>query len=170
MILHKMKDQKISNKMIFGLTGIVFLSMAFLTNCNYDGNKSGIHWFLDMHDSLALEPQEEDITTMNQKKPDSWFQGSGKTIGYNGPGSAMRVPPEGTVPRNYIPYPFEAGEFDRAGKELSNPLQQTKSILARGKKQYDIYCAICHGKSGKGDGNVSPMFGDVPPLLTGPAA
>ena len=159
-------------KNLLHINGIMLAGTAvlFLTNCNYNGNKSGMHWFLDMHDSMAVEPQEEDITTMGQVKPENWFQGSGKNIAYNGPGSTMRVPPEGTVPRNYVPYPYEETEINKAGQELVNPLNKTKTVLARGQKQYEIYCAICHGKTGKGDGNVSPMFADIPPLVTGPAA
>lgn len=40
----------------------------------------------------------------------------------------------------------------RAGLELRNPYQPTKEVLKRGEEVYLQQCAICHGKTGMGDG------------------
>ena len=149
------------------LTGLTILSLA---GCNYNSNKSGMHWFLDMHDSHAVEAQEEDTTTLLQVKGEGWDKGADSVPAFSGPGSSMRVPPEGSVPRNYIPYSYEATDFEKAGRELTNPLKKTKAVLERGKKQFEIYCAVCHGMTGKGDGNVTPMFPNPPSLINGPAS
>lgn len=147
------------------------LSLSF-ASCGYRGNKSGIHWFLDMHDNLAVEAQEEDYSTLEMAPYTGTPQiGGGVAAGWNGPGSTMRVPPEGTVVRGTMPYEYEQGNVKAAGAELKNPLPRTHAILARGKKQFEIYCAICHGKTGHGDGNVTPMLSPPPPsLISGPAA
>lgn len=49
---------------------------------------------------------------------------------------------------------------------LINPVKPDKASITRGEAMYNIYCAICHGKTGKGDGIVGKKF--IPPTdLTG---
>lgn len=36
--------------------------------------------------------------------------------------------------------------------KLTNPYKGDASAIAAGKKLYDMYCAVCHGKKGRGDG------------------
>ncbi len=66
-------------------------------------------------------------------------------------------PAENTIPRGWVPYQFAN---DIEGKELArlqlSPLDslQSEDNLAKGKELYDIYCAICHGNQGKGQGNL----------------
>lgn len=148
--------------------GIVALSAVGLTGCRYNGNTSGIHWFLDMHDSYAVEAQEEDPTTLHMVKTDGWAKGADSNPAWGGPGSSIRVPPEGTVPRNYQPYKLEQTEIGLSAS-LKNPVEKTEAVLERGKKQYEIYCAVCHGYTGKGDGPVVPPF-PAPPTLVAPYA
>lgn len=138
---------------------------VLLMQCNYKGNVSGIHWFLDMHDNLAVESQEEDYTTLSAVK-DGWAKSMDNSESWGGPGSAVRVPPEGSVPRNFEPYPYEATDFAGAAVGLTNPLPRTRAILARGQKEYNTYCAVCHGNTGLGDGPVTPRLSAVPSLMT----
>lgn len=42
--------------------------------------------------------------------------------------------------------------YEKAKTELKNPLEATEANLENGKKMYDIYCAVCHGKKGDGQG------------------
>lgn len=58
---------------------------------------------------------------------------------------------------------------DEAGEQLKNPLPTSLETLARGKKLYEIYCLVCHGVSGQGDGRVGAKFGLPIPPLTDPA-
>ncbi len=61
------------------------------------------------------------------------------------------LPPEGAVPITGVELP--------PGKELpTNPVPATPDSIARGKVLYDIHCAVCHGKDGKGDGPVAKYF------------
>ena len=69
-------------------------------------------------------------------------------------GSEALTPAEGSIMRGYMPYEYEntLEDYDLAKANLSNPLPYTKDIVEEGKALYDIYCAICHGSKGKGDG------------------
>jgi len=64
-------------------------------------------------------------------------------------------PVANTISRGWMPYEFDNGP---EGKELarlqSSPLDsvQTEANLATGAELYNIYCAICHGNKGDGQG------------------
>lgn len=154
------------------LTRILTVAIAsgaalLLSQCNYAGNQSGMHFFLDMHDSPAVESQEEDPSTLDEVYEGNYEKTMGSLESWGGPGSAARTAPEGTVPRNKTPYLIPAADFDRAAAELTNPLRPTKEVLELGQKKYNTYCAACHGNTGMGDGPVTPRFADIP-ALTGP--
>lgn len=54
-----------------------------------------------------------------------------------------------------VPYPYQDTEEERlrATREIiRNPFPITESGLARGKALYDVYCGICHGLKGDGQG------------------
>ncbi len=146
-------------------SNLILLIVVFFLSCNYDDNTSGLHYLLDMHDSLAIEAQEEDHTTLNNKKSEDWQEGMNESSAFGGPGSGLRVPPKGTVPRNYTPYLYSVGDSALAARDLKNPLTKTKEVYARGQKQYNIYCSVCHGFTGLGDGSVTPRLADVPSLV-----
>ncbi len=83
------------------------------------------------------------------------------------PGKAMMLePPEGTVPVNYQPYKY-AGDLVGAEQNLVNPLKDDMSpaILDMGQKNYQIYCGVCHGTGGAGDGSVVAKMIRKPPSL-----
>jgi mono/diheme cytochrome c family protein len=84
-------------------------------------------------------------------------------------GRAMRTPPAGTVPFGGGDYDSDAGsprqnpdflQGDDAyyrGKQgatwvAHNPLPLDIELLRRGRQRYDIYCALCHGATGTGNG------------------
>ena len=86
-------------------------------------------------------------------------------------GPTLREPPEGTVPlgANAFTYGPSKKEADLAGRELTNPLVGTNSAkaeLQRGKGVYDIFCLVCHGAAGEGDGPIIGRFPNPPNLLT----
>lgn len=76
----------------------------------------------------------------------------------------MRLPPEGTYPLGYKPYPYGKEEGELAGAELENPLKQTAVVFETGEKTYNTTCIVCHGPTGKGDGLIVPKF-PMPPSL-----
>jgi cytochrome c553 len=71
----------------------------------------------------------------------------------NGAGSRPLVP--GTIPRGHL-------DEDRVyftGKIGTNlvtefPMPVTRAMLERGRERYDIFCSVCHGLSGEGDGMI----------------
>lgn len=50
-----------------------------------------------------------------------------------------------------------------------NPMKFTTNSVARGKRVYDTQCAMCHGDTGMGDGDVAKDIGAKPPNFTDPA-
>ena len=79
---------------------------------------------------------------------------------------SSRLPPEGTVPVGYTPYKY-AGNAAEATAKLKNPFagNTTVEALELGRRKYDIYCAVCHGYGGAGDGTVAPKMALKPPSL-----
>jgi len=72
----------------------------------------------------------------------------------------VRVPPADSVPtkgRERVPLPGTPG-----AASLWNPEKATESALLAGKELYGVYCAPCHGASGKGDGPVAKKFVPTP--------
>ncbi|HVU33803.1 MAG TPA: cytochrome c [Opitutaceae bacterium] len=79
-------------------------------------------------------------------------------------GTSAQLPPEHTVRhRARLPDPaFETGERD--GKLLNAiPVPVTPELLARGQQRFNIYCAVCHGPDGYGDGIVVRRGFPAPP-------
>jgi mono/diheme cytochrome c family protein len=72
----------------------------------------------------------------------------------------VRLPPADSVPtkgREHVPLPGTPG-----AASLQNPEKATESSLLAGKELYGIYCAPCHGATGKGDGPVAKKFVPTP--------
>ena len=67
-----------------------------------------------------------------------------------------QLPAEGSVARGKLPYYFlDTNEgYELAKQTLKNPLDSiwTPTDMTTGKKLYDIYCAVCHGNKGNGQG------------------
>ena len=78
----------------------------------------------------------------------------------------MMVPPEGTVPKGYKPYPY-SGQPVKAQENLVNPIagDMSPAILEVGKKNYKIFCSVCHGDTGAGEGLVGTKMMVKPPSL-----
>lgn len=101
----------------------------------------------DMMESPAIKAQDFDTFDRNK--------------------GASRLPPEGTVPVGFKPYPYPNNP-ELAEKNLKNPFAGNFSteILGRGQKKYETYCAVCHGDKGGGDGPVSVKWPTPIPALT----
>jgi mono/diheme cytochrome c family protein len=71
-------------------------------------------------------------------------------------GITAQKPVDGTVPRGLTPYEYpnsEAG-YNAAKDSLRAPFPADAKVMQRGEKLYTIYCAICHGKTGDGQGQL----------------
>ncbi|MBD0833493.1 c-type cytochrome [Aestuariibaculum sediminum] len=71
-------------------------------------------------------------------------------------GVEAQLPAEGTIPRGFVPFDIEntTEGYELAKATLTNPIDSTKVDLERGKVLYDIYCGICHGNKGDGQGKL----------------
>ena len=90
----------------------------------------------DMHDAPRYEPLEAS----------SFFTD----------GQSARLPVANTVSRNPLADTDELLYTGRINGVLANefPMPVTAAVLARGQQRYDIFCAPCHGRTGKGDGMI----------------
>lgn len=119
--------------------------------CSHDRNTRGYDYLENMTNSLAYEAGSENPIFKD---------------------SITNQPPvEGTLARGQMPYDYEARSADeqtRAGIELKNTIPVSEESLKKGKEQFDIYCAICHGVGGKGDGTIvaNGKFTAMPTDLT----
>ncbi|PEN14358.1 quinol:cytochrome C oxidoreductase [Longibacter salinarum] len=68
--------------------------------------------------------------------------------------AAMRKPVAGTVARGLLKEDpiFYTGRTEAGDYVERLPIETTRDLLERGKERYEIFCAVCHGKSGDGNG------------------
>ncbi len=82
-----------------------------------------------------------------------------------------RSPVDGTVPRGHYDYAYDhmgntIEDARKVGEQLYSPLPITMDNLRRGRELYNVYCAVCHGSRGQGDGPViGPGRFPAPPSL-----
>lgn len=126
------------------------LAILGLTSCRHDRNQPGYAYMPDMYYSTPY-----DAYSPNPVLHDS---------------VTMQMPVNGTIARGHMPYPYKPKSFEdqkRAGEELVNPITSSAEAMARGKEQYTVYCSMCHGALGKGDGHLytSGLFTAKPTSL-----
>ena len=83
-----------------------------------------------------------------------------ETPAYRPQEEPVRLPPEGSVPTKGLERTPMPGTPEATA--LKNPEKATESSLPAGKERFGIYCAPCHGASGKGDGPVAKKFVPTP--------
>ena len=69
-------------------------------------------------------------------------------------GISSQQPVAGTVARGVVVYEYPNTEegYQMAKDSLTSPFAITEKSMSKGKQNYDIYCAVCHGKKGDGQG------------------
>ncbi len=69
-------------------------------------------------------------------------------------GIEAQLPAEGSIARGWQPYDYpDTNEgYEAAKANLTSPLEDTEANKANGKELYGIYCAVCHGNKGDGQG------------------
>jgi cytochrome c553 len=98
---------------------------------------------------------------------DMFHQPRGKPLGESDffpDGAASRPIPPHTVARGFLE---EDDAFYKGmiGTNLITefPFPVTRQSLERGRERFDIYCAVCHGRTGEGNGMISQRGFPVPP-------
>ena len=112
---------------------IFFLLAASTVSCVENSNPN-YQYMPNMYETVSYEPYGEYDVFVDQQE--------------------AKLPVEGTIPRGWRPYQYEnTPEGYAAAKEnLENPIPYTEENLAEGKALYSIYCAVCHGDQGDGQG------------------
>lgn len=121
-----------------GRISFVLVGVLILAACA-DKNRPNYQYMPNMYEPVSYEPYDQ---AENGLFPD---------------GSVALLPADGTIPRGYMAYEFEntmeGKELARANPSPLDSLDREQN-LAKGKALYDIYCAICHGAKGDGQGNL----------------
>jgi len=113
---------------------ILLLFSFIFQSCWIDKSKPNYEFMPNMYESLSYEAYSESPI----------FEDS----------LSARLPVEGTIPRGYSLYEFEDTNegYDLAKKELSNPYVFSEDDMLKAKELYTVYCGICHGSKGAGQG------------------
>jgi mono/diheme cytochrome c family protein len=113
--------------------------------------------FIEFFNGMAAQPKGKAQMTYGRTYGGDWL--------------VERSPVEGTIPRDHYPYRFDhlgntIEEAQEAGNELNNPVPLTMENVQRGRELYNVYCIVCHGRWGDGDGPViGPDRFPAPPSL-----
>ena len=121
-------------KSLIKITTIAIILIA-VVSCKKD-TRPNYQFMPNMYESLGYETYNENAMFEN--------------------GMEARTPVEGSIPRGFVPFDIEnsAEGYELAKATLKSPLDSTQVDLERGKVLYEIYCGICHGNQGNGQGNL----------------
>lgn len=127
-------------------TALALTAALSMLACGAKGERPGFAVFPDMYESVPYDAYDPNTITRG--------------------GQTLLTPPEGTIPVGFQPFPYAATkeEAERAGREVSNPLQPTPENIARGKAKWSTTCIVCHGPNGDGDGPIIGRFPNPPSL------
>jgi len=146
---------------------VIFTVAILLASCRTNERSPGWTYFPDMVYSQAYETYTENPNFSN--------------------GQSARQPVAGTIAQGSLPshpnvddaayeqsyffkkyYADSPDGYAAAGTGLKNPVALNDQVLAGGKKVYDIYCMVCHGEKGDGQGSIvqSGAFPPVNPYST----
>ena len=129
-----------NKKSFLGSVCAAFALAAVVSSCG-DGKTRSTGWEFsrNMYDPIAYNPDQPNNNFKNKM--------------------TAQVPPENTTPIGFERFEFDNSieEYERAGRELTYPegMLVTEENLAKGDALYHTYCAVCHGKDGKGDGPIT---------------
>lgn len=143
------------------LAGIVALAT---TSCHSKGDNPGWIYMPDMTYSNAYETYSSKHFQTQEGEEMSAIQPEAYTIPRGGIPHSKRIEENekylnSFLSKNYFKNPIRYPKLDNeqriiARDMLKNPYKRTDAVMARGKQQYNIYCAVCHGEKGKGDGSI----------------
>tara|TARA_B100000900_G_scaffold338468_1_gene300636 strand:+ start:9428 stop:9979 length:552 start_codon:yes stop_codon:yes gene_type:complete len=112
----------------------ILLLAVFLQSCWGDRGAPNYEYMPNMYKSLSYEAYSEN----------NLFEDN----------LSARLPVEGTIPRGYSLYEYEDTNegYDLAKKQLVNPYELNGDDMLKAKELYDVYCGVCHGSKGAGQG------------------
>ena len=115
---------------------VVLMVFASVVSCNKN-SRPNYQFMPNMYEPISYEA----------------YQGSDAFPG----GMEAQLPAEGSIPRGDF-MPFEIANtndgYELAKSSLTSPLDSMQIDSKRASALYDIYCGICHGKKGNGQGTL----------------
>lgn len=156
----------------------LYLFVVMFFACSQPGgNDPGSEYMPDMAHSIAFEANHYNYYYLNTwGSKDAYYKMA-----------QPRLPVEGTIPRGYaggadgaaskgiaftansaVPYYYADSDEERTramNEIISNPYPITDAGLADGKELYEIFCGICHGDKGDGNGYLAREDGGKYPVL-----
>jgi mono/diheme cytochrome c family protein len=122
-------------KTIYKITILLGLS-ALVTSC-HDNLKPNYQYMPNMYEPVSYNTYSESDAFKNGKEG--------------------QLPVEGTINRGFEVYEYEnsTAGYDLAKANLKSPIDTLSSEdMDKAKGLYEIYCAICHGNGGNGQGKL----------------
>ena len=115
------------------VSSLYVLFSLLLVSC-FDSSKPNYQYFPNMYESVGYKTYAESDAFNN--------------------GIEAQLPAEGSVARGWAPYdyPDTNDGYEAAKANLKSPLAITAEHRAEGKELYGVYCAVCHGDKGNGQG------------------
>ncbi|TVZ52248.1 c-type cytochrome [Dokdonia sp. Hel_I_53] len=112
---------------------VLLVAFSSLISCK-DDNKPNYQYMPNMYESVGYEAYGK-----YEVFPDGY--------------EAM-TPAEGSIARGWLPYDYDNTQEGKASAKanLINPLPYTEENFVKGNELYNIYCGICHGEKGDGQG------------------
>lgn len=112
----------------------LFLSITLLMVSCGDKTKPQVQYMPDMYQAVPHEAYAEKAIYKN--------------------GQSAQKPVEGTISRGHVPYEYpDTNEgYEAAKSALKSPLTPYTVNSKKGEALYGIYCVVCHGKKGDGQG------------------
>lgn len=116
----------------------IFALGVLLTSCGDEPLETSIQYMPNMYEPLGYETYDE--------------------VDFLPRGTEAQIPADHTIMRGWLPYGIEnTPEGKEQARLLNSPLVANDSVqkaesMANGSQLYTIYCAICHGDNGKGQG------------------
>lgn len=138
-----MRNSNMKNAIIKRAKSVILIMVVMLLGGCADIRRK-FHYFPDMWFSPGVDAQQNDEI-------------SGRV--------GNLLPPSGSIAYGKYPYKYTVLDADKASRELK-PISENN--LTKGKEQYNIYCAPCHGESGKGDGPIKKVgkYVTIKPLVS----
>jgi mono/diheme cytochrome c family protein len=115
---------------------VVLVVLVGLVSCQ-NTSRRNYQYMPNMYESVGYEAYQESDAFAN--------------------GIEAQIPAQGTIPRgDFMPYELEDTNegYDTAKASLMSPLDSTQVDYTVGKELYDVYCGICHGVKGAGQGKL----------------
>src|SRR5690606_10661768 len=114
------------------ITALAVLSVT-VVSC-FNDKKPNYQFFPNMYESVAYETYSETAAFANGKE--------------------AQLPAEGSIPRGFEPYEYAdtTEGLEDARANLVSPLAEGDYKPEKAKELYTIYCAVCHGDKGDGQG------------------